>query len=70
MMRNFLGATGMTEQDLRQSLEEPEFLAAVLDFIVMDDQWVLSCANFAGIAPETLIQARQALPGGNLPHWT
>jgi hypothetical protein len=31
--------------DLRARAAEPEFLASVLDFILMDDAWVMDCAR-------------------------
>jgi len=38
----FLGATGASEADLRERATEPEFLGAVLDFLMMDDAWVVA----------------------------
>jgi hypothetical protein len=35
----------------------------VLDFILMDDAWVMECATAIGMAPEQLVQLRQALAG-------
>jgi hypothetical protein len=66
----FLGSTGAGAEDLRARAAEPEFLASVLDFILMDDAWVMECATAIGMAPEQLVQLRQALPGGGLPNWT
>lgn len=66
----FLGATGLDRDALAQQLAEPEFQAAVLDFLLMDDAWVLDFAAFAELPPETVQQARAALPGGGVPHWT
>ena len=66
----FLGASGMTADDLARRVGEPEVLAAVLDFVLMDDAWVMALAEAEGMAPEALLQARAALPGGALPHWT
>ena len=66
----FLGATGTSEADLRARAGDPEFLAAVVDFIVMDDQWVLACASAQGWPPEEVMMIRAGLPGGNLPAWT
>lgn len=66
----FLGASGMALQDLAQRAGEPEVLAAVLDFVLMDDAWVLAMAQAEGIDPADLARARAALPGGSLPHWT
>ena len=66
----FLGASGLAPQDLRQRAGDPEVLAAVLDFVMMDDAWVLALAQAEGLAPDSLARARAALPGGDLPHWT
>ncbi|MEQ6248539.1 DUF3572 domain-containing protein [Sulfitobacter sp. HNIBRBA3233] len=66
----FLGATGASEADLRSSAGSPAFLAAVLDFLLMDDAWIIACADDIAIAPERLAEARRALPGGEGVHWT
>ena len=66
----FLGATGTSETDLRMRAGDPDFLASVLDFLLMDDAWVVACARSLGQSPETMLQIRAALPGGQLPHWT
>jgi hypothetical protein len=44
----FLGSSGASLDDLRARAAEPEFLASVLDFILMDDAWVLECADALG----------------------
>ena len=66
----FLGSTGAGEADLRARAQEPEFLGAVLDFLLMDDAWLGAFAEDAGLAPESVAEARRALPGGESPHWT
>lgn len=66
----FLGSTGTDPGDLRARAADPEFLASVLDFILMEDQWVLDCAGALGVPPQQIADMRQALPGGGLPHWT
>ena len=38
----YLGATGASEMDLRARVAEPEFLLSVLDFLMMDDAWVIA----------------------------
>lgn len=70
LLRVFLGSSGMVERDLSTRAAEPEVLAAVLDFVLMDDAWVGGASAAAGIAPEQLLAARAALPGGADPHWT
>ena len=66
----FMGATGSTESDLRNRAADPEFLASVMDFLLMDDQWVLKSADATGIRAEDFALIRAGLPGGDLPNWT
>ena len=66
----FLGATGADAASLRAQAQDPEFLAAVLDFILMDDAWVAECAVSLDQNPDTIAHARAALPGGAQVHWT
>lgn len=66
----FMGASGATPDELRTKAGDPEFLGAVLDFITMDDAWVVEFCNDNGLAYEEPLRARQALPGGQQVHWT
>lgn len=66
----FLGATGASELDLRGRAAEPEFLGAVLDFLMMDDAWVVTFCDAQGLKYETPMLARAALPGGQQVSWT
>lgn len=66
----FLGATGATEADLRAGALDPAFLGSVLDFLTMDDAWVIAFCESAGLAYTQPLVARQALPGGAQMHWT
>lgn len=66
----FMGSTGLAEADFRKSLQDPEFQASVLDFLMMDDAWVISFCDAAGLRYEAVAQARAALPGGGQVHWT
>ncbi len=66
----FLNASGFSAGGLRAGLEDPEVQAAVLDFVLMDDEWVLAAAEHAGRDPYDFGRARQCLPGGAVPHWT
>ena len=49
---------------------EPEFLGAVLDFLMMDDAWVVGFCDAQGLKYETPMMARAALPGGAQMSWT
>jgi hypothetical protein len=45
-------------------------LGAVLEFITMDDAWVMAFCDTIGLAYELPLQARYALPGAQNIHWT
>jgi len=66
----FLGATGASEADLRERATEPEFLGAVLDFLMMDDAWVVAFCDAEGLRYDIPMRARAALPGGQQVSWT
>lgn len=66
----FLSVTGMGLGEVRTRATEPEFLAAVLDFVLLADDHVLALSGAHGWPPETVSQARAALPGGELRSWT
>lgn len=66
----FLGSTGASPEDLRRQVGDPGFLAAVLDFLLMDDAWVIAFCDAAGLPYTAPMHARQGLPGGDAVHWT
>lgn len=66
----FMGSTGATEDDMRQGVTDPGMQAAVLDFVLMDDAWVMQAGDALGVSYETLAQVRAMLPGGEQVHWT
>jgi hypothetical protein len=66
----FLGATGAGEADLRARAADPDFLASVLDFLMMDDAWITAFCDSVGTAYDAPMRARAGLPGGMAVHWT
>ena len=66
----FLGATGADESSLRAQAAQPEFLASVLDFLMMDDAWVMAFCDASALPYEHPMMARAALPGGMQMNWT
>jgi hypothetical protein len=66
----FLGSTGASEADLRARAVDPLFLGAVLDFLMMDDAWVVAFCDSHSVPYEGLMMARAALPGGAEVNWT
>lgn len=66
----FLGSTGVSTDDLRDRAAEPEFLASVLDFLMLDDSWVLAFCDANAVPYDQPGQARMVLSGGADVHWT
>lgn len=66
----FLGSTGAGAHDLRLRAKDPEFLASVLDFLLMDDAWIQQFCDSAGYTYDFPVRARAALPGGAEVNWT
>ena len=70
LLPTFLASTGSSEDDLRARAADGEFLGAVLDFLMMDDAWVVGFCDSASVPYERIMQARTALPGGEQVNWT
>ncbi len=66
----FLGSTGASIEDLRARAAEPDFLASVLDFLLLDDSWVLAFCDANAVPYEQPGLARSMLSGGADIHWT
>lgn len=65
----FLGATGAAPDALRDRVADPDFLASVLDFLLMDDAWIAGFCDAAGLPYEMPRAARAALPGAAAADW-
>ena len=66
----FLSATGVTAGELAARAQEAEFHGAILDFLLMDDQWIVGFCDAVGLAYTVPMAARSALSGGQQEHWT
>ncbi len=66
----FLAATGTSPADVRARAQDPDFLAAVLDFLLQDETSVIGFCDAEGLSYDTPGQARAGLPGGDVMHWT
>ncbi len=70
LLGTFMAATGTGIEDIRARAASPVFLASVLDFLTMDDRWIIRFCDDAGLTYDAPLQARQAMPGGGQVHWT
>ncbi len=66
----FLGASGASVDDLKANAQSPDFIGSILDFLLMDDAWVVGFCDHGGHPYDTPMRARAALPGGAVTHWT
>lgn len=66
----FLGNSGASEADVRENAADPVFLGSVLDFLMMDDAWVVGFCDDFQLPYESVMGARAALPGGEQVNWT
>ncbi len=70
LLGRFLNVTGAGLDEIRGSLDDEHFLAAVLDFLMTDDRYVRSFCDHLGLDYTAVAELRASLPGGDLPHWT
>jgi len=66
----FMGSSGLAANDLQANAADPTFLASVLDFLMMDDAWIIALCDAIGWDYSHPMQLRAALPGGGEVHWT
>ena len=70
LIKVFMGATGASQNDLRSNTLSHEFLISIVDFVLMDDRWVISCGKFLNIDPSQIQLIRMSLDGGQEVNWT
>ena len=56
-----LALTGLAPGDLRERLDEPALLAAILRFLEAHEPDLVACAEALNVAPTQLVAARRAL---------
>ncbi|KTT75337.1 DUF3572 domain-containing protein [Sphingomonas endophytica] len=57
----FIGVTGLIPDNLRNRLEDPATLAAILSFLEGHEPDLMSCADALGNSPADLVAARHVL---------
>ena len=70
LIQVFMGTTGASQDDLRSNTLNHEFLISILDFVLMDDSWVISCSKFMNIDPSQIRIIKMSLHGGQEVNWT
>ena len=70
LLGQFMSATGANISSMAAAVGQPHFLAAVLDFVLSEDDRVMAFCDAEGIGYGLPMQARAHLPGGQVEHWT
>lgn len=65
LLPRFLAMSGIDAAQIRRAASEPGFMAGLLQFIVAHEPTLMAFASHAGIAPQSVIQALNALPHGD-----
>ena len=60
-LARFLSQTGIGPSTLRATARDPAFLAAVIDYLLGDEDLLVAYAGHAGIEPGRIAAARRAL---------
>ena len=66
----FMSSTGVNDATIKSDFHEGVFLAAVLDFLLLDDNWVIDACDAMQLEPDAMHTARLLLPGGERVNWT
>ncbi len=61
LAHRLLDLTGLTADDLRRGAQDPDTLAAVIDFLAQNEADLLACAAALDMPPTDIIAARQHL---------
>jgi hypothetical protein len=60
-LSRFLDITGLGPHNLRTAAADPAFLSSVLDYLVADEPLLVGFASDAGLKPEVVVRAHDAL---------
>jgi hypothetical protein len=70
LFATFVTSTGASVSDLARQVQDPDFLAAILDFLLMNDDWVKAFCDIGRLPYTSLMEARAVLAGGPIENWT
>lgn len=62
LLARFLALSGCDLDTLRQRLDDPPLLGAVLEFLLQNEADLLAFCESANLSPTTVMQTRQQLP--------
>lgn len=62
-LQRFLALTGLQPETIRGAAARPDFLAALLDYVVCDEPLLVAIAGEIGVRPEEIAAAQRRLAG-------
>lgn len=65
----FLALSGTAVDDIRSRIEDTDFQASLMDFLISFEPDLIACADHLEEKPETLVSAWRALGGGAGQEW-
>ncbi len=63
-LNGFLAQTGAGLDEVKHLIQDRNFLAGILDFMLSDESLLLAFCDHEDLRPEMVVSARRALPGG------
>jgi hypothetical protein len=69
LLPQLAGATGAGLEDARNRVQDPAFLAGILEFLCMEDRWVRRFCDERELPYEVPLQALMALGGLQRDEW-
>jgi hypothetical protein len=70
VLGQFMTATGANVSSIADAVGQPSFLAAVLDFMLSEEDRLIAFCDAEGVDYALPMKARAVLPGGQQTHWT
>ena len=64
-LAGFLSYTGTGPAELKANINNPDFLASVLDYMMIDEPTLLDFAQSLDLNPQDIVKARLLLPGAD-----
>lgn len=69
LLTGFMQMAGLSPDELRHRIAEPELQGGVLDFMLSEDAIILAFCEAFGHRPQDVIAARRHLPGASLDEY-
>ena len=65
LLSRFLALTGVSPVEVRNAVNDPGFLAGLVDFLMSHEPTLLAFSEATGIRPEAVVHAHAVLSGPN-----